>query len=627
MHIKKVVLHRFKQFRDTTIDLRSSLSLVVGANNTGKSSLLQALGTWQFCKTLLEIEKGRIGWIQTRVKAGVGMGIADFTPMNIPSLKHLWTNLKTQKEGEPDGYTLKIGVFWDLADGSERHLEIGMSLANDRLFVKSTSTNLALGEILADDGVTPVEGNVPRVAYLPPFAGITDREGRHTPAMRERLLGQGLSGGVIRNVLFDLHESNKKARDSVRQPNERKSIKPADLALLRANDPWEILISTVRRTFGTDLVMVPFNERYHSYLKIECVKGTVAGSKFTKHADYNSRELMVEGSGFLQWLSVYALSLTPEVDVVLLDEPDAHLNAALQKEMVSDLRDISAARGKQVLMATHSPELIRFYEHDRILSIKGGAGRYLAAPEGRIAILAGIGTGHAPKLHALTESKRMLILEAQSDERFLKILAERANVPWPKDVVSWFWTGKASERLQLFKQLKTDIPELEAISIRDRDDETDGSCQASLVDKGFTTTHAGFQALKWRRRHIENYMLCPAAIARTAGKPVEEVIAFFAARHGMVIPADFTSTDVVIAMRHADGKGIMQQGDNSVRAVFGVKREDVARVMNRDEIAEDLITFFAALTALSAIPVPAAKRAPAAKKVAARPRRARAAQA
>ena len=112
MHIKKVTLHRFKQFRDAEIGLENGLSLIVGGNNSGKSSILQALATWQFCKTMLEIEKGRSSWLQTKAKTGLGMGIADFTPMQIPSLTHLWTNLKANKEKEPDGYTLKIGVYW-----------------------------------------------------------------------------------------------------------------------------------------------------------------------------------------------------------------------------------------------------------------------------------------------------------------------------------------------------------------------------------------------------------------------------------------------------------------------------------------------------------------------------------
>ena len=61
MHIKKVSLHRFKQFKDAEIHLKEGLTLVVGGNNSGKSTVPQALATWQFCKTILEIEKNQEG--------------------------------------------------------------------------------------------------------------------------------------------------------------------------------------------------------------------------------------------------------------------------------------------------------------------------------------------------------------------------------------------------------------------------------------------------------------------------------------------------------------------------------------------------------------------------------------
>ncbi len=484
MYIKKIELHRFKRFRDQSIDLQDHLSLVVGGNNSGKSTILQALAAWQFCKTLTEIEKGREGWLQTKVKSGVGLGIVDFTPMQVPSLAHMWTNLKTNKEKEPDGYTLKIKVFWDIAPGQERHLEMGMSLANDRLFVKSTATNLTKAEIIDAKG-NPIFGSVPSVAYLPPFAGITDREGRLSPAMRDRLVGQGLSGGVIRNVLFDLNEQNKQERIRLRAGKAK--LNNSDLTNLRRTDPWEILTSTIQKTFGTDLRIVPFNERYHSYIKVESVKGEVdTKGQFKKFPKYNSRDLMVEGQGFLQWLSVYAIALSPEINVVLLDEPDAHLNVALQKDLLQSLEKIAIGQNKQILLATHSPELIRLHDHERILAVEKAGAKYLANSERRISILAGIGTVHTPTIHSLMQHQRILILEAESDLRFLKKLAIRSGVIWPTNVVPWFWTGKASERLQLFRQLKKEIPTLTGISIRDRDDETDGSVAAELIDIGVT---------------------------------------------------------------------------------------------------------------------------------------------
>ncbi|MEG5984433.1 AAA family ATPase [Enterobacter kobei] len=200
MHIKKVELKKFKKYKDSSIKLNNELSLVVGGNNSGKSSLLQAMATWQFCKTLLEIEKGRLSWTRGATNQGLGLGIVDFTPMFIPSLSHLWTNLKSQKQTESDGYTLKIKLYWDDKSGNEKHLEMGLSLANDRLFIKNTASNLSIIEIQNADG-SPNNENIPQIAYLPPFAGITDREVRMSPAMRNRLIGQGLSGGVIRNSL------------------------------------------------------------------------------------------------------------------------------------------------------------------------------------------------------------------------------------------------------------------------------------------------------------------------------------------------------------------------------------------------------------------------------------------
>lgn len=589
MHIKEVVLHRFKQFNDTQIPIEPGLSLVVGGNNSGKSTVLQALATWQFCKTLLEIEKGRKAWVSVANIQGIGMGIVDFTPMHIPSLAHLWTNLKSQKSHEPDGYTLKIKVVWEQDDKIDKFLEIGLSLANDRLFVKTTSTNLTLADVEDAEG-NPIDSGVPNIAYLPPFAGVTDRESRLTPAMRSRLLGQGLSGGVIRNAIFDLHEANRIERSRLREG--RKKIKNSDLATLRANDPWEILQKTMQEVFATELRIIPFNERYHSYLKVECVKGHLQNGVFAKHTKFASRDLMVEGSGFLQWLSVYALALSPDIDVVLLDEPDAHLHSLLQQQLVGQLKKIADSKGKQVLLATHSPELIRSYEHERILAIKNRQAKYLSKDVDKVGILAGVGAIHTPTLHALMQHRKMLIVEAESDERFLRLLASRAGIVWPKNLVPWYWTGKHSERRQLFLQLKRDIADLSAISIRDRDDEPDGTVSGDLIDKAFTNNTEGFTALKWRRRHIENYLLCTAAIARAAGKPQDEVQAFFAAQHALAIPDDTTASEVAMPIRDARGKELMTDGNSSVRRILGVKREQIAMALTADEIAADIRTFF-----------------------------------
>ena len=54
MHIESITLKNFKKFSSKTIKFHQGLSLLVGGNNEGKSSILHALAVWEFCKTFLE---------------------------------------------------------------------------------------------------------------------------------------------------------------------------------------------------------------------------------------------------------------------------------------------------------------------------------------------------------------------------------------------------------------------------------------------------------------------------------------------------------------------------------------------------------------------------------------------
>jgi hypothetical protein len=596
MRFEEITLHRFKQFRNGTITLKSGLSLLVGGNNAGKSSVLHALAVWEFCKTILEFSKGRRAWVAGAGGQGIGIGSTEFSPISVPSFRHLWTNLKSQRLTEPDGYTLKIKAAWKLESGELKHLEFGLSLANDRLFIKTTTSNLKINEIEDSHGI-PINGIVPNVAYLPPFAGITDKESRHSPAARNRLIGQGLSGGVIRNVLYDMWEVNKRQRAELR--GGKTKISSHALSTLRAGDPCEILSKTLGDLFQTGLTVSEFDDRYHTFLEIQTYRGKMSGQTLKRATADTSRDLMVEGSGFLQWLSVYALALSPNVDVVLLDEPDAHLHCSLQTELVRYLSSLAETKSKQILMATHSTELIKNLDHNLILEIKNSKAKYLEESGQKIATLAGFGATFSPKLHALTTKKRMLILEGDFDENVLKIWAQTLGITWPANVVTWQWPGSHKDRRQLFLQIKKDIPDLKALSLRDRDDEADSTTDATLLDKAQKPSGDSFKAIKWRRRHIENYLIEPNAMARAGGFPLEAVTAFFAG-HALVIPPNVQESEVAIAIRDARGKEILTSGKISFKSIMHVGRYEIARNMTAAEIADDIRTFFVELNSLSA---------------------------
>jgi predicted ATPase len=580
----RVTFHRFKQFKDETFELRPGVTLLAGGNNAGKSSILHGLAIWEFCRTAIEMERGYETFLAGHGGQGLGLGDDEFSAITVPSLKHLWTNLKTQKEAEPDGYTLKIRCEWK-GPHDPLHVEFGLALANDRLFVKTIASNLSDGDIL------------PRLAYLPPFAGMTDREMRTTGAVRRRRIGEGLAGAVLRNILLDMQQRN--AEERLRLRGGRSKITDRDLAHLRASDPWELLQQNLRATFEAELDMAPFREEYHSYIRAEIVKGKLDGHKLKRHSHYNKRDLMVEGSGFLQWLSVFALATDPEIDVLLLDEPDAHLHPSLQEQLLGSLDEIVEATGKQALIATHSSEILRDAEPVDILQVRAGKGsRYLVDENQKAGLLAGLGSDYAPRIDRAKKTKRLLFVEGRSDIAVLRTLAQKLGITWPDEWIEWTTTRTQKERKQLYLAFREEIPELIVLSLRDRDDEPVEAVGADLVDPS-ASGEAGFHPRRWRRRYIESYLIWPPAIAAATGLTLEEVEQRLRDQHGISVPAGFVDSDAPQALMDVRGKAILKPASgNATLTQFDASAYDVAREMTADAIPEDIKTLLADLTSL-----------------------------
>ena len=582
--LSKVSFHRFKQFRDNSFDLHPGVSLLGGGNNAGKSTILHGLAIWEFCRTAVEMERGVEAFLADYAGQGLGLGDDEFSPINVPSLKHLWTNLKTQRVDEPDGYTLQIRCDW-ARNGEDRFLEFGLSLANDRLFVKRTASNLGPGD------------GIPRLAYLPPFAGMTDRGMRTSGAIRRRRIGEGLAGAVLRNILLDMQVTN--ASERARLRGDKSKISNSDLAKLRASDPWELIQQKLRTTFEVELDVASFREEYHSYIQVEVVKGEVQGFKLKRHPDYNKRDLMVEGSGFLQWLSVFALATSPDIDVLLLDEPDAHLHPSLQEQLLESLRDLADSSGKQALIATHSTEILRNAEPADIFQVRGLQSRYLAKESQKVGMLAGMGTDYSPKVDGAKKTKRVLFVEGKSDIRILKILAETLGIEWPTSWIEWRTTQGQKERRQLYLALREEIPDLRALSLRDRDDEPTETVKADLVDNAIPAD-PNFQPRRWRRRHIESYLIWPPALAAASSIPEEDVREYLMNQHGIAVGDQFTESDAPQALMDVRGKAILSDGSPAVLGQLSVNPADVAEHLDAEAVPADIKTFINDVVALAA---------------------------
>ena len=460
----------------------------------------------------------------------------------------------------------------DQLPSGARHLEIAFALAHDRLYVRRNDSNLTAGEI------------IPRMAYLPPFAGIGAREERMSLAARRRLIGRGLAGAVLRNLIYDFWKRNDDERARIKTPRGR--IPRKALADLRRTDAWEQLLLVLEEVFKIGLKVRRFDEDYQTAIEVLAWDGQLIDGRLRKQAGAMEKDLMVEGSGFLQWLSVYALALDQNLSVLLLDEPDAHLHPALQGHLVHKLGQLARENKKQVLLATHSTTILGEARTERIFRMEERD--YLKDEDGRVSLFIGLGSQYAPRLDQLKRTRRLFLHEGVSDLDILQAWATTLGLPWPEGLVCWRYTKDRSAREIVFEELRKEIPGLKAISLQDRDDYPFGNTTEDLTFDGLAAFNKkGLGLRRWRRRNIENYLLHPVAIARAAGKTEVEIRQFLQAVHGLAVTSNFTATDCPQTLANTDGKVVLTKHARSVTNEFGVDYRQIAAAMQPDEIPDD----------------------------------------
>lgn len=581
--IKRVVIKKFKRLNDVSVDLHpEKLSLVVGGNNSGKSTLLHAIAVWQYSWTVIRFEKGEAALHDGAHVDGLGVSLDDFTPLNIPSFKYLWTNLKPGSS-----YTLTIDCYWELA-GVEKHLCIGLAFAQDRLYVKNVGSNLVDGD------------KIPNVAYVPPFAGIANKEQWYAPAMRNMLIGQGLAGAVLRNQIIELFKTNINERKRLK--GDKAKISRRDLENLRQNDPYELLNQIVFKIFKGQLYPERFNEEFHTHVSVGFRKGEIVNKRFAPFSAYTLRDIMAEGSGFLQWLSVYTFALSPNIDVLLLDEPDAHLHCSLQNELLDQLRDIALRKQKQVIVATHSTEVIRGFDYRDIIHADKGHYRYLTDAGRKAYVMSGLGTEYFILLDEIQRYKRILFVENRWDAKILKLFCNKYS-QWPDNIVIWNDANMHAERKKFFMELHRQIPDLKAISLHDRDNGDYGQTHADLStgeipDWFGAPANAGeIRFRTWRRWEMESYLMGIPAMKRLYQRThpamsaidVENEFNRQLAAVSVVVNADYMQSD------RTPGNQSLFQNDAKVMLhpllnQLGFTKWDVIDEMTEAEIFDDVRT-------------------------------------
>lgn len=473
--ITKVTVHNFKQFEHEEFDLREHI-ILAGPNNSGKTTLLQAIKVWHLAFQKWTAERGLSS--QAKKRSGVPVTRKDFTVLPLREMNLLWKDCsvsmkKDESEGKP-GYprVMKISMEGKTQTASwELTFEFRYQ-SSEQIYVKPAQEHLeSLPAALKDFGVV----------HVPPFSGIGAEETRYDRPYQDMLIGQGKAGDILRNLLLEIYKIDDKSA-------------------------WAALSKEIETIFGYTLSPPEYEGK--PFILCEYIPGMPEGKGKDKHPKL---DIASAGSGFHQVLLIFAFFYARPATVLLLDEPDAHLHIILQKQIYDRLRQIAADKACQLVIATHSEVLINSTSPEMILSMYGQPHCLIHDTE-RQQVAEALKRLTAIDVLLSEQSPGILYVESETDFNLLKAWAEVLEHP----LYEWFirkpfWHSmkgrQPKEARGHFFALQAIKQNIRGYMLLDGDNREipDHEVAADELVVG-----------RWRRYESENYLVHPTALLRFA---------------------------------------------------------------------------------------------------------------
>lgn len=235
------------------------------------------------------------------------------------------------------------------------------------------------------------------------------------------------------------------------------------------------------------------------------------------------REIFWAGFGFQVWCQMLThLIQSSDNAIFLIDEPDIYLHSELQRQLLTLLRNL----GPDILIATHSTEIITEAETDDIVVInkKRRQAQRVKNPSQLGDVFSSLGSNLNPILTQLAKTRRALFVEGKDFQILGKFACKLsfADVGNRGNFAVIPVEGFNPERARNIKagMELTLGGKISAAIVFDRDYRSEDECAA--IERA-CEKFSELVALH-HRKEIENFLLIPAAIDRAAAGKVAEVL-------------------------------------------------------------------------------------------------------
>jgi AAA ATPase domain/AAA domain, putative AbiEii toxin, Type IV TA system len=572
--ITKLTLKNFKSIEEQTYEF-SQFDLLVGRNNSGKSTILQSLAIWQFC-----VDEFRR--VKRRGNTGKQVVLPNFTALPVPEFNLLWREKTDRRYPNVNGskkqefILIEIDITWITDTPEPKECSFGVKLRYSSPQTIYAIPSEGWGHFRELEGDSNQSNSLlPVIAYVPPFSGLEPNEEWRDDGPLRKQVGKAQPGSVLRNLLLRVWEEN-----------------PED---------WAEVQKVIQKWFSVDLKKPKYERGIDTQIICEY-----------KQED-KSYDIISGGSGFHQTLTLLAFFYGYKPTTILLDEPDAHLHVNLQREILDYFKNQKALqRNTQFLIATHAEEFIQGVDVRQILSLlEKNPKRVDTTP----AILTAMADVSNLEITQLSELKIpvLVYVEGETDERLLRGWATSLGMQEKLNQVCFrVMRGGSKEKMKSdsdrhFDGLKQIIPSVKRLVLFDFDTEATYHPEPNNP-----------VLYEWPRKNIENYLLVPDAWIKAALKkigianddifscPIQNLIMNYFAGENLTLPPGQSWKNVKADIfKVVNGKKLLFENSDSLFqrlksydppiqsvSVLELNRETVAAIMDADEIHEDVHQFF-----------------------------------
>jgi predicted ATP-dependent endonuclease of OLD family len=420
MHLKKFYINNFRGYRKFTINSNDNTNILTGVNNSGKTTILEAISLWNEIFNYLVVKAKRsdriIGINNGDFRFGKkGQNYLDYRQINSVrsfGYKDIFYNLNTYA-------IIEISATIQLDNGSEITIGFHMKEANGNNYNVYLNNHDNFNFRLFNDS----------------FENLPDCNGCY------------FSSPIATISSYEEFTTNPKIKDAIKT---RQSV------LFFRNRLFNLSKEDSFLDFKNHLSKILYNEPDKIDFKIQGDKTKdifITIEVNLKNSGFRNISLL--GSGTIQVMEIllHLFESRKELNIILLDEPDSHIHRDIQKRLLKYLKKSSV----QVFLTTHNESLIRSASPNNIFFIDetvSNTENTIISPIGQESLpqrKIGIESSHHSKiineigsetsldiLNAL-EADKILFVEGTDDSVYIQKLIEITGSD--KECVFWSFGG------------------------------------------------------------------------------------------------------------------------------------------------------------------------------------------